>query len=66
MSKLLPKIGNIVAKDVPTSDDEDKDNEIVSTFGPTPKGDHYMHHHEVQRQPVVYAFSVATTYSVYM
>lgn len=48
VAALLPKIGNIVAKDVPTSDDEEKDNEIVSTYGPTPKGDRYMHHHEVR------------------
>lgn len=47
VSKLLPKIGNIVADDVPVSDDEDKDNKVVSTFGPTPTGDQYMHHHEV-------------------
>ncbi|CAM9800640.1 unnamed protein product [Hapterophycus canaliculatus] len=47
VSKLLPKIGNIVADDVPVSDDEDKDNKVVSTFGATPTGDQYMHHHEV-------------------
>ena len=47
VSKLLPKIGNIVADDVPVSNDEDKDNKVVSTFGPNPTGDQYMHHHEV-------------------
>lgn len=47
VSKLLPKIGNIVANDVPVSDDEDKDNKIVSTFGNNPTGPQYMHHHEV-------------------
>ncbi|CAN0392171.1 unnamed protein product, partial [Scytosiphon promiscuus] len=36
VSKLLPKIGNIVADDVPVSDDEDKDNKVVGTFGATP------------------------------
>lgn len=48
VAKLLPKIGNIVADDVPVSDDEDKDNKIVNTFGPTPAGAQYMHHHEVK------------------
>lgn len=43
----MPKIGNIVADDVPVSDDEDKDNKIVSTFGANPTGEQYMHHHEV-------------------
>lgn len=47
VSKLLPKIGNIVADDVPVSNDEEKDNQVVSTFGPTPTGEKYMHHHEV-------------------
>ncbi|CAM9961414.1 unnamed protein product, partial [Sphacelaria rigidula] len=47
LAKLLPKIGNVVADDVPVSDDEDKDNKVVSTFGPTPTGSQYMHHHEV-------------------
>lgn len=47
IGKLLPKVGNIVADDVPVSDDEDKDNKVVSTFGPNPTGDQYMHHHEV-------------------
>ncbi|CAM9418415.1 unnamed protein product [Choristocarpus tenellus] len=48
VQKLLPKIGNIVGKDVPTSNDEEKDNEIVSVFGPTPTaGENCMHHHEV-------------------
>lgn len=47
VAKLLPKIGNIVADDVPVSNDEDKDNKVVSTFGPHPTGDQYMHHHEV-------------------
>lgn len=48
LAKLLPKIGNVVADDVPVSDDEDKDNKVVSTFGPTPTGSQYMHHHEVR------------------
>eukprot|EP00904_Undaria_pinnatifida_P011963 jgi/Undpi1/7898/HiC_scaffold_24.g10370.m1 len=47
VAKLLPKIGNIVAKDVPTSDDEEKDSIVTSTFGPNPTGQQYMHHHEV-------------------
>jgi seryl-tRNA synthetase len=47
MAKLLPKIGNIVAKDVPTSNDEEKDNEIVSTFGECSSGEGLLHHHEV-------------------
>ncbi|CAN0531501.1 unnamed protein product, partial [Ectocarpus sp. 8 AP-2014] len=46
VSKLLPKIGNIVADDVPVSNDEEKDNKVVSTFGATPSGEKYMHHHE--------------------
>ena len=49
MAKLLPKIGNIVAKDVPTSNDEEKDSIVTSTFGPNPRGEQYMHHHEVKR-----------------
>ncbi|CAN0009276.1 unnamed protein product, partial [Phaeothamnion confervicola] len=47
---LLSQIGNIVADDVPVSQDEEKDNIIVSTFGPTPKSGRektYLHHHEV-------------------
>ncbi|CAM9322056.1 unnamed protein product [Pylaiella littoralis] len=47
VAKLLPKIGNIVADDVPVSDDEEKDSKVVSTFGPNPTGEQYMHHHEV-------------------
>lgn len=47
VAKLLPKIGNLVADDVPVSDNEDKDNKVVSTFGPTPTGSQYLHHHEV-------------------
>lgn len=47
VAKLLPKIGNIVANDVPVSDDEEKDSKIVSTFGANPTGEQYMHHHEV-------------------
>ena len=47
VARLLPKIGNIVAKDVPTSDDEEKDSIVTSTFGPNPSGQQYMHHHEV-------------------
>lgn len=47
VAKLLPKIGNIVADDVPVSNDEDKDNKVVSTYGPNPTGAQYMHHHEV-------------------
>ena len=50
IGKLLPKIGNIVADDVPVSDDEEKDNKVVSTFGANPTGEQYMHHHEV-REP---------------
>ncbi len=44
--KLLPKVGNIVAPDVPTSNNED-DNEIVRTFGSCRTGKELLHHHEV-------------------
>ena len=46
VARLLPKIGNIVAPDVPTSNDE-ADNEVTVQHGPLPTGPQYMHHHEV-------------------
>jgi seryl-tRNA synthetase len=42
----VPKIGNVVAPDVPTSDDE-ANNQTIREFGPLPTGAHYLHHHEV-------------------
>ncbi|CAM9576559.1 unnamed protein product [Chrysoparadoxa australica] len=44
---LLPQIGNIVADDVPVSNDEEKDSVVVSEFGALPTGPQYLHHHEV-------------------
>jgi seryl-tRNA synthetase len=46
VAKLVPKIGNIVAPDVPTSDDE-ANNQTIKEHGPLPTGAHYLHHHEV-------------------
>eukprot|EP01084_Bolivina_argentea_P010149 18910_1 len=46
IAKLLPKVGNVVASDVPTSNNED-DNEIVRTFGSCRTGKELLHHHEV-------------------
>ncbi len=46
LAKLLPRVGNIVASDVPTSKNEE-DNEIVRTFGSCRTGKELLHHHEV-------------------
>ncbi len=46
IAKLLPQVGNVVAFDVPTSNNE-VDNEIVRTFGSCRSGKELLHHHEV-------------------
>jgi seryl-tRNA synthetase len=52
MTKKINSIGNIIAPDVPVSNDE-KDNAIVSTWGEIPslKVDGltlgHLHHHEI-------------------
>jgi seryl-tRNA synthetase len=45
--RLLMTIGNIVDDECPVSQDEEKDCIVRSTFGPTPKGAGFLHHHEV-------------------
>ena len=43
----LKEIGNIVHESVPVSNDEEKDNEVVATFGEIPSGEKYALHHQL-------------------
>lgn len=46
-NRLLNQIGNLVDDSCIVSQDEEKDNEVVKLVGPTPKGEHLWHHHEL-------------------
>jgi len=43
----LPKVGNLVHDSVVVSQDEEKDNEVIATFGETPSGDTFLPHHHL-------------------
>mmetsp|Transcript_19866 Transcript_19866/g.32667 ORF Transcript_19866/g.32667 Transcript_19866/m.32667 type:complete len:456 (+) Transcript_19866:55-1422(+) len=47
LDKELPKVGNLVHESVVVSNDEDKDNEIVNTFGDARSGEGLLPHHQV-------------------